>query len=247
MLGEKTPHTTAELEQIAKCIGLAVAPYAFKLGHYYHNDRKYADNLPFTDIETEAKAIIALFASKPTAEMEEYAKTRGACYAGKIADYVEEEILKIAEMLTTKHEAELESAVEAERERIRKVATTRTRKLKIGQNEHARKTLNLTEKQIDDHNDYCEAWEDGYDAAKNDVMKALNLTTLESDSKLSALISCSCYAAGEELDRGDKQPCRCRGDGLLEVLGQAAVAAEPCKGPLDHPASGQDLEALGVV
>ena len=69
----------------------------------------------------------------------------------------------------------------------------------------------------------------------------------ESDSKLSALISCSCYAAGEELDRGDKQPCRCRGDGLLEVLGQAAVAAEPCKGPLDHPASGQDLEALGVV
>ena len=85
--------------------------------------------------------------------------------------------------------------------------------------------------------------------AGNGVAVALQTRALplESDSKLSALISCSCYAAGEELDRGDKQPCRCRGDGLLEVLGQAAVAAEPCKGPLDHPASGQDLEALGVV
>jgi len=34
---------------------------------------------------------------------------------------------------------------------------------------------------------------------------------------------------------------------LPEVLGEAAVAAEPCKGPLDDPASGQYLEAFGVV
>ena len=70
---------------------------------------------------------------------------------------------------------------------------------------------------------------------------------LESDSKLSALVSCPCDAAGEELDRGDEQPCGCRCDGLLKVLGKAAVAAEPCKGPLNDPSSGQDLEALGVV
>lgn len=52
---------------------------------------------------------------------------------------------------------------------IRKVSITRTRKLRIGQNEYARTKLKLTEKQIDDHNDYCEAWEEGYDAAKKEV------------------------------------------------------------------------------
>ena len=70
---------------------------------------------------------------------------------------------------------------------------------------------------------------------------------LESDSKLLLLISCSCDAASEELDRSDEEPCGSRGSGLLEILGKTAVATEPCKGPLDHPASGQDLEAFGVV
>lgn len=45
----------------------------------------------------------------------------------------------------------------------------------------------------------------------------------------------------------DEQRCGCRGDGLLEVLGAAAVAIQPRKGPLHHPASAQDLESLGVV
>jgi hypothetical protein len=34
---------------------------------------------------------------------------------------------------------------------------------------------------------------------------------------------------------------------LLEVLGKTPVTIEPRKGPLDHPAFGQDLEAFGVV
>lgn len=50
-------HNTREIEEIAKCIGRAVAPYVFKTKHFYHNDEKYADNVPFTSIETEAKGI----------------------------------------------------------------------------------------------------------------------------------------------------------------------------------------------
>ena len=93
-------------------------------------------------------------------------------------------IRRLITTLTTKHQEELEKAVEAERERIRKVASTRTRKLKIGQNEYARKALNLTEKQIDDHNDFCEAWEEGYDAAKDDVMKALTPTKTDKQTEV---------------------------------------------------------------
>jgi len=33
----------------------------------------------------------------------------------------------------------------------------------------------------------------------------------------------------------------------LEVLGETPVASDPCEGPLDHPAAGQDLEPLHVV
>src|SRR3546814_19133811 len=51
-------------------------------------------------------------------------------------------------------------------------------------------------------------------------------------------------SASEELYRGDEEPCGCRCDGLFEVLGEATVAAQPCEGPLDHPAAGQHLEAF---
>ena len=38
-----------------------------------------------------------------------------------------------------------------------------------------------------------------------------------------------------------------RGDGLLEVLGEASVPVEPCQGALDDPSPGQHFEALGGV
>lgn len=34
---------------------------------------------------------------------------------------------------------------------------------------------------------------------------------------------------------------------MLEFLGKTLVSAEPYKGLLGHPASGQDLEAFGVI
>jgi hypothetical protein len=54
------------------------------------------------------------------------------------------------------------------------------------------------------------------------------------------VISCSCDAACEELDRGDEQPCGCRGDGLLEVLGEATVAVQPSEDSLDNPTARED-------
>lgn len=34
---------------------------------------------------------------------------------------------------------------------------------------------------------------------------------------------------------------------MLEVLGEASVPVKPCQRALNHPAAGQDLEALGGV
>lgn len=39
----------------------------------------------------------------------------------------------------------------------------------------------------------------------------------------------------------------CGRDGLLEILGEASVPVEPCQSALNHPATGQHLEALGGV
>jgi hypothetical protein len=51
-----------------------------------------------------------------------------------------------------------------------------------------------------------------------------------------------------------EQPDRCEPNEVqvvtapvLEILGQPTAPVEPCEGPLDHPTSGQDLEALGGV
>jgi hypothetical protein len=61
------------------------------------------------------------------------------------------------------------------------------------------------------------------------------------------MISLSCDAAGEELDRSDEEPCGCRRDGLLEVFCEPAVSADPCEGPFDDPSPRQHLEALGKI
>jgi hypothetical protein len=62
-----------------------------------------------------------------------------------------------------------------------------------------------------------------YEPNREDVRREL-LEVLESDSKLFDMISYSCDTSYEELDGGDEEPCGCRGDGLLEVLGEAAIA-----------------------
>lgn len=58
------------------------------------------------------------------------------------------------------------------------------------------------------------------------------------------MIAGFCDASGEELDRSDEEPCGCGRDGLFEVLGEAAVAIEPCQGSFDDPSAKQDFEAL---
>jgi hypothetical protein len=52
------------------------------------------------------------------------------------------------------------------------------------------------------------------------------------------LISSSCEAPGEELDRGEVDHGGSRGEGCLEVFGQPVAAAEPSERPLDQPALG---------
>jgi hypothetical protein len=58
------------------------------------------------------------------------------------------------------------------------------------------------------------------------------------------LISASWYDAS---DVGDGDPSLCACDGFFPILCQAAAAAEPCEGALDHPAAGHDFEAIGGV
>src|SRR6266851_524006 len=57
----------------------------------------------------------------------------------------------------------------------------------------------------------------------------------ESDSKVIPMFPGLCETTGEEADAGDQDPGLGAGDGRLEVLGQAAVAAEPGEGAFDHP------------
>ena len=49
------------------------------------------------------------------------------------------------------------------------------------------------------------------------------------------------------MDGSDEEPGSCRGDGLLEVLGEASIAVEPCQRALDHPAARQHFKAFGGV
>src|SRR5437870_4135136 len=61
------------------------------------------------------------------------------------------------------------------------------------------------------------------------------LNASESDSKVIPMFPGLCETAGEEADAGDQDPGLGAGDGRLEVLGQAAVAAEPGESAFDHP------------
>src|SRR5215469_17699806 len=53
-----------------------------------------------------------------------------------------------------------------------------------------------------------------------------------------------CKPANEKPEMGDEEPGGCAGDGSFKVFGQAAAAAEPREGALDHPSSRQQLEAF---
>src|SRR5690606_24644252 len=57
----------------------------------------------------------------------------------------------------------------------------------------------------------------------------------------------SCDPPYEGLDGCDEDPCCGGGDGVPEVLGEAAISIEPCEGALDHPATRQEHEALGGI
>src|SRR5579863_813498 len=49
--------------------------------------------------------------------------------------------------------------------------------------------------------------------------------------------------AGEQLDAGDEEPSLSALDGSLEVLGETAIAVEPCNGAFDNPSLRQRLKA----
>src|SRR3954469_10845434 len=61
---------------------------------------------------------------------------------------------------------------------------------------------------------------------------------------MNVLQSSSCEAAGEKAEVGQEDPCGCAGDRCLEVFGEAAAAAEPGEGALDHPSPGEEVEAF---
>lgn len=54
----------------------------------------------------------------------------------------------------------------------------------------------------------------------------------------------ACDSAGDLVDRGEEEPCGGAFDGPFEVFGEAAVSVQPRDGSLDHPAAGEQLEAL---
>jgi len=60
-------------------------------------------------------------------------------------------------------------------------------------------------------------------------------------------MACSSKASCEEHDGADEEPGGCWSDGVLEILGQAAISIEPGQGSLDDPATRYDFETLGLV
>jgi hypothetical protein len=61
------------------------------------------------------------------------------------------------------------------------------------------------------------------------------------------IFSSCCEAADEEGNARNHKPSFGAGDGGFEVLGKAAVAAGPSKGPFDHPASRFGFEASDIL
>lgn len=84
-----------------------------------------------------------------------------------------EDLIDTLSVLRTNILALFEQARQQEAERVREEMldklNSKTRNLRIGQNETAREHLNLTASEIDGHNEYCSAWEDGYDARTEEV------------------------------------------------------------------------------
>src|SRR5829696_970205 len=67
----------------------------------------------------------------------------------------------------------------------------------------------------------------------------LRLLPLTAHPRKRRLISSSCEAPGEELDRGEVDHGGSRDEGCLEVFGQPVVAAEPSERPLDQQRLGR--------
>ena len=61
------------------------------------------------------------------------------------------------------------------------------------------------------------------------------------------MISIFCEAAGQELDVGDEDPCDSGFDELFEILGEPAIASQPCEGALHDPTARDDFETFGGV
>ena len=61
------------------------------------------------------------------------------------------------------------------------------------------------------------------------------------------MISSACDPTSEQLDAGDQELGFGVFDGFLPILGETEVATEPCEGAFNHPAPGQQNEALGGI
>jgi hypothetical protein len=90
-----------------------------------------------------------------------------------------------------------------------------------------------------------------YDRARSELTKASELTVapltrghLESVRKVLGWIA---QFPQHQSDRCESNEVQGATAPVLEILGQPTAPVEPCEGPLDHPTSGQDLEALGGV
>ena len=61
---------------------------------------------------------------------------------------------------------------------------------------------------------------------------------------MSCFVSGPCETPGQQADVGDQHPGDRAGDGRLDVLGQAATAAEPGECAFDDPSSRENFEAF---
>src|ERR1041385_2830924 len=62
-----------------------------------------------------------------------------------------------------------------------------------------------------------------------------------------SIVSSPCEAASKKANAGDHHPGLGAGDGGLEVLGEAPIAAEPGEGALNHPAARLWLEGSDAL
>src|SRR4051794_711399 len=84
-------------------------------------------------------------------------------------------------------------------------------------------------------------------SASASTMATLKLLSLRACPRSFGGFAVGCQPAHEQLDDDDDGHGGRGVDQALEVLGEAAVAAEPGEGALDHPAPWQQVEAGGVT